>query len=147
MHIVRLIIAIMILTASTASADDEVSLFNFRGKADAYIAFDDDLNIYLWDGKPVAYLEKDGDDGGYHVYGFNRKHLGWFVSGIVWDHEGLGSCAVREALPSGTQLEPLKSLRQLTPLKSLTRFAPFRPHFKGSFGDTPCRFLLAEGGR
>ncbi len=65
---------------SSASADEEVTLFNSAGKADAYIAIDDELTIYLWSGKPVAYLEND-TEGGYHVYGFNGKHLGWFVKG------------------------------------------------------------------
>ncbi len=35
------------------------------------------LTIYLWGGKPVAYLSAESDDG-FHVYGFNGKHLGWF---------------------------------------------------------------------
>jgi hypothetical protein len=44
--------------AAVAHADDELTLFNARGAADAYIAVDDGLTIYLWSGKPVTYLEK-----------------------------------------------------------------------------------------
>lgn len=128
-----------------ACAEDEVSLFNGSGKADAYIALDDEMTIYLWSGKPVAYLEKDSESG-YHVYGFNGKHLGWFVKGVIWDHEGNGACAVKEVLQS-TQSEPFKAFKQFKPFKSFTQFAPFRPTFSNKFGDVPCRFLLAEGGK
>jgi hypothetical protein len=131
--------------ALAAHAEDEVSLFNGSGKADAYIAVDDELTIYLWGGKPVAYLEKDSA-GGYHVYGFNGKHLGWFVKGVLRDHEGNASCAVKEVLNS-TEYEPYKAYKQYKPYKSYTQYAPYRPAFSNSFGDTPCRFLLAEGGK
>lgn len=134
---------IIIASISIARADDEVSLFNGAGKADAYIALSDELTIYLWSGKPVAYLEKD-DSGGYHVYGFNGKHLGWFVKGIVRDHQGNPSCAVKEVLPS-TEYEPYKAYKQYKPYKSYTQYSPSRPYFSSSFGDTCCQFLLADG--
>ena len=145
----RLLHFIFVLLTSTlavvAHADDEVTLFNGAGKAEAYIAIDDELTIYLWSGKPVAYLEKDSS-GGYHVYGFNGKHLGWFVKGVVRDHEGNAACAVKEALGS-TQYEPYKSYKQYKPYKSYTQYAPYRPYFSSSCGDTPCRFLLGEGAK
>ena len=125
-------------------ADDEVSLFDGRGKAVAYIALDDELTIYLWSGKAVAYLDRDSA-GEFHVYGFNGKHIGWFVGGIIWDHDGGASCAEKERLQS-TEFEPFKSFKQFKPFKSFKEFAPFRPSFSNSFGDIPCRFLLAEGG-
>lgn len=131
--------------APAAQADDEISLFDATGKPVAYIDLDDEMNIFLWDGTPVAYLERDRDNGGYDVYGFNGDHLGWFVNGVVWDHRGYGSCAIEDAIRGRTQFEPFKSLQKLTPLKSLTSLAPLRPILKGAFGDTPCRFLLAEG--
>ena len=145
----RLFFPVIVLLASTLSgqvrAEDEVTLFNGAGKADAYIALDDEMTIYLWSGKPVAYLEKDSD-GGYHVYGFNGKHLGWFVKGVVWDHEGNGSCGVKEVLRT-TEFEPFKAFKQFKPFKAFTQFAPYRPTFTSKFGDTPCRFVLAEGGK
>lgn len=140
-----LLILIAVALSTTAKAEDEVSLFSGAGKADAYIAVDDELTIYLWSGKPVAYLEQDSA-GGYHVYGFNGKHLGWFVKGVIWDHEGNASCATKEVLKS-TEFEPFKAFKQFKPFKSFTQFAPFRPSFSSSFGDTPCRFLLGEGGK
>jgi hypothetical protein len=131
--------------ATTAYAEDEISLFDARGKATAYIAVDDELTIYLWSGKPVAYLERDRG-GGYHVYGFNGQHLGWFVKGVIRDHEGNASCAVKEVLRS-TESEPFKAFKQFKPFKAFTEFAPFRPSFSNSFGDIPCRFLLGEGAK
>lgn len=128
-----------------AADDEEFTFFNGAGKAEAYVALDDELTIYLWSGKPVAYLVRDSQ-GGYNVYGFNGQHLGWFVRGVIWDHEGNASCAVREVLQS-TQNEPFKAFKQFKPFKSFTQFAPFRPSFSNKFGDVPCRFLLAEGGK
>jgi hypothetical protein len=136
---------VLLASHTYAAGDEEVSLFSGAGKAEAYIALDDELTIYLWSGKPVAYLERDSQ-GGYNVYGFNGQHLGWFVRGVIWDHEGNGSCAVREVLQS-TQAEPFKAFKQFKPFKSFTQFAPFRPAFTNKFGDNPCRFLLAEGGK
>ena len=145
----RLLFFIVALLTSAlpvaAYAEDEVTLFNGAGKAEAYIAIDDELTIYLWSGKPVAYLEKDSG-GGYHVYGFNGKHLGWFVKGIIRDHEGGASCATKQAM-SSTEYEPYKAYKQYKPYKAYTQYAPYRPYFSNSFGITPCRFLLGEGGK
>jgi hypothetical protein len=130
---------------AVAFAQDDVSLFNYEGKAEAYVALDEELTIYLWSGKPVAYLEAD-DAGGFHVYGFNGKHLGWFVKGVIWDHGGKAACATEDAIQS-PQFEPFKSFKQFVPFKSFKQFAPFRPYFSSTFGDTPCRFLLGAGSK
>jgi hypothetical protein len=143
----KIIFALLLSIASTAlaKADEEVSLFNNDGKAIAYITINDELTIYLWSGEPVAYLEKD-TSGGHHVYGFNGKHLGWLVKGIIRDHEGNASCAVKEVLQSA-EYEPYKSYKQYKPYKSYTQYAPYRPYFSNTFGDTPCQLLLAEGAK
>jgi len=132
------------LVTFSANAADDVSLFDGAGKAVAYIAVDDELTIYLWGGKPVSYLESDSN-GGYQVYGFNGKHLGWFVKGVIWDHTGHATCAIKELL-NNTQFEPFKSFKEFKPFKSFKEFSPFRPGFTESFGDTPCSLLLASGG-
>lgn len=125
---------LLTLVCSVAVAQDEISLFDGKGRAAAYIVADDDLTIYLWSGEPVAYLVRDsGND--FHVYGFNGRHLGWFVSGIVRDHEGAAVCAVKGAI-SNPQLEPLKSLKEL---------APMRPLFSQQWGELPCRIFLMQG--
>ena len=46
-----------------------------------------------------------------------------------------------------TEFEPFKAFKQFKPFKSFTQFAQFRPTFSNKFGDTPCRFFLAEGGK
>jgi hypothetical protein len=139
------IFVVSLTVASTANAGDEVTLFDGTGKPVAYIALDGEMTIYLWGGKPVAYLDRD-TSGGYHVYGFNGKHLGWFVRGVIWGQDGKASCAVKEVLAS-TAYEPYKSYKQYKPYKSYKQYAPYRPYFRNSFGDTPCRFLLGEGGK
>lgn len=139
------IVASLVAFAGTPHAGDEVSLFDGSGKPVAYIAVDDEMTIYLWGGKPVAYLDRD-TSGGYHVYGFNGKHLGWFVRGVIWGQDGKASCAVKEVLASTTH-ESFKSYKQYKPYKSYKQYAPYRPYFSNSFGETPCRFLLGEGGK
>src|SRR5262249_46965032 len=131
----------LLLLCSNANAQDDLSLFDGKGRASAYIT--DDLTIYMWSGEPVAYLERDRARD-FHVYGFNGKHLGWFVGGIVLDHEGDAARATREAI-SNPQLEPLKSLKALKPLKSLKELAPHRPLFSRQWGELPCRFFLKQG--
>jgi hypothetical protein len=137
------LLASLICVALPALADQEVTLFDGEGKAAAYVAVDDELTIYLWSGKPVAYLESDSADG-FHVYGFNGKHLGWFVQGVIMDHEGNVACAVKERLQN-TQYEPYKAFKQFKPFKAFKEFAPFRPMLSGSIGNTQCAFVLAAG--
>jgi 4-fold beta-flower domain-containing protein len=126
-----------------ALAEDEVTLFDGSGAAIAYIDIDDDMTIYLWSGKPVAYLESD-PAGGFAIYGFNGKHLGWFANSVVWDHAGTAACALKGRLQS-VQFEPFKSFKQFKPFKAFKQFAPLRPNFSESFGDIPCNFLLNIG--
>lgn len=126
-----------------AYAQEERSLFDGKGRASAYIFLDDALTIHLWSGEPVAYLTKDSGRE-FHVYGFNGKHLGWFVDGIVRDHEGNAACALK-SLVSNAQIEPLKSLKSLKPLKGLKELAPLRPLFSRDWGELPCRFFLRQG--
>ncbi|WP_290577350.1 4-fold beta flower protein [Ketobacter sp.] len=133
----------MVGSNSPAQSDNELSLFDRDGKAAAYVALDDELTIYLWGGEPVAYLDVD-NAGGYHVYGFNGKHLGWFVNGVVWAHDGNASCATSSVLRT-TQVESFKAFKQFKPFKSFKEFAPFRPFLTSSFGDTQCMLLLSEG--
>ncbi len=140
-----ILLFISITASSFVKAENEITLFNGAGNAEAYIALDDEMTIYLWSGKPVAYLTKDSE-GGYNVYGFNGKHLGWFVKGALWDHDGNAACAVKEVLGT-TAFESFKNFKEFKPFKAFTEFAPFRKFFSNRFGDTPCKFLLSEGGK
>ena len=64
------------------------------------------MTNYLWNGRPVAYLDPDPLNTGFNVYGFDGTHLGWYDGG-VWDHEGGGSCAIKERTLSA-EPEPFK---------------------------------------
>jgi len=138
----RIIAYVCFLLAPIASnASDETTLFDGRGRSVAYIA--EDLTIYLWSGKPVAYLDRDSS-GGFHIYGFNGKHLGWFFRGVARDRSGDGACAVKEVL-SSTQMEPMKSMKQMLPMKGMKEMAPMQPMFSSSWSGTPCQIFLQHG--
>jgi hypothetical protein len=141
----RTVLAIILLATIVKASGEEVALFNGKGRAAAYIAVDDGMTIYLWGGKPVAYLEPDKGGGGFHIYGFNGKHLGWFMQGVVRDHDGDAACAVKDRLKS-TDFEPFKAFKEFKPFKAFKEFAPFRPSFSKSFSDMTCSLFLAEGG-
>jgi hypothetical protein len=115
----------LILAACTAHAQftadsDEITLYSSVGKPVAYIA-DDDSTIYLWSGKPVAYLTSED------VYGFNGKHLGWFVKGLIYNHDGEIVGAVRSRLKRPVEVSPVKSIREIKPIKSIREIKPIRP--------------------
>ena len=80
----------------------EKALFNSEGEPIAYISDDLNRTIYLWDGHPVAYLY------GYHVYGFNGRHLGWFINDIVYDSDGARIGFTSATCPIAAYKEPPK---------------------------------------
>lgn len=138
-------IFVMIALATTfapAYAAQEISLFNSSGEAAAYVAVDDDLTIYLWEGKPVAYLVPINDTE-FNVFSFDGIHLGWFVSGLLRDHDGNAACALKGAI-SMTNLEGLKGLKELKPLKGLKELTPLRPLFSSTWSRVPCEGLLQQ---
>ena len=114
---------LVVVTSVHASSVGETSLFDFKGRAVAYIA--EDQTIYLWEGKPVAYLDGQAKDG-LDIYGFNGKHLGWFKDGILYDNDGYAVGGIKETFRSPTQLEPIKGLKELKPLQSLKELEPLR---------------------
>lgn len=124
------------------AANGEISLFDSKGVATAYIA--EDLTIYLWAGKPVAYLVND-PFGGFHIYGFNGRHLGWFESGIIYDHQGYAVGAVKEAFLRPPSYEPIKGLKALKPLKSLRELPPLKPIFMKKWANTSLKLFLLQG--
>jgi hypothetical protein len=137
-----------LLFKSAAAQDDETALYSANGTPVAYISFergDDEPVIYMWSGKPVAYLASTSSEG-FNVYGFNGKHLGWFVKGIVRDHDGNAACGVKNVVRS-PKLEPLKSLKQLVPLKALTVLEPLTPLFSSQWSIESCSVFLFEGAK
>ncbi len=127
------------INAHNASTDD-LDLYDASGRAVAYIAheeFDKDLTIYLWSGKPCTYLEDED------IYGFNGKHLGWFKSGLVYDHDGRIVVALAEAFRTPVEAPQPKSFKQLHPFKSFKEFKPLLPLFSRDWSrSTPKVFLL-----
>jgi hypothetical protein len=122
---------------------DETTLFNADGVSDVYISFsEDEPTVYMWSGKPVAYLASSVG-GGFNVYGFNGKHLGWYVSGIVRDHKGRPVCGVYRVVPNPKPV-PLRSQKQLLPQKSSKQVAPLRPLYKRQWSSTPCGLFLSQ---
>ena len=75
-------VGLLLVLVSTASFAAEISLYDLRGEAIAYINTEEENTIYLWDGDAVAYYE-DGS-----IWGFNGKHLGWFDRSIITNHDG-----------------------------------------------------------
>lgn len=100
-----------------------LDLYDSNGRATAYVAADEDSTIYLWSGRPVAYLE------GNSVYGFNGKHLGWFIKGVIYDNDGNPVAATPENFRSRVDPAPIKGLKQLKPLKELRELKPLKPIF------------------
>ena len=141
-----LVLALVLASFQSARAlEDEVTLFDKNGKAVAYIALDDETTIYLWTGEPVAYLKEV--QGKYSIYGFNGKHLGWFVDGLVRDHSGYVVGFVESAGNFATEFEPFKSFRQFKPFKSFREFQPFYPFEQNVWSRLDLRILLSMGGK
>lgn len=116
----------------------EETLFDKQGKPVAYINFQSSV-IYLWDGKPVAYLHDD------HVYGFNGKHLGWFVKGVVWDENGARVGFTKPTLPVYPTYEPYKGYKQYVPYKAYKAYPPYKPYFTTMNSNYPLDFFLMRG--
>jgi hypothetical protein len=126
--------------ASSFAGDEELSLFNSKGEPVAYIAPSEEMTIYLWDGKPVAYLDDEAN-----VYGFNGKHLGWFVNGAIFNHQGVAECATKVRFAGYTEYEPYKSYKEYRPYRSYKEYAPYQPYLTNSFSQIPCSLFLAAG--
>jgi 4-fold beta-flower domain-containing protein len=142
---VALLFAVLIIATITipAQANDEFSLFDSTGRPAAYVS--EGLTIYLWSGAPVAYLTEDDLSDGFHVYGFNGRHLGWFISGIIRDHHGDAVGGLKEAFRSPTELEPLKASKQSKPLKSVAELPPVPPVMSRERSEIPLRAFLLQG--
>lgn len=108
-------------TAVAPSTSGEITVWDRRSVATAYIAAADDNTIYLWTGEPVAYLLDD------HVYGFNGRHLGWYQDGIIWDYEAVSVGFTRQAPYVAQTSEPPKAAKQPRPARLPREAAPPEP--------------------
>jgi hypothetical protein len=130
------------MATQALGSEDELSLYNPFGEATAYIA--EDLTIYLWSGTPVAYLSED-KKGGFHIYGFNGKHLGWFANGAVWNHKGNAVGAVAEIYKRPLATRPFKGFKKFKPYKAIKENAPFRPEFTDEWSKMSFKYFLMMG--
>jgi hypothetical protein len=121
---------------------EEITLYDSQGNAVVYIA-DDESTISTWSGKPVAYLD-DGSDNEPNVYGFNGKHLGWFLKGIVRGHDGNAVVGVKP--PGFSKFKPFKGFKQFKPFKAFKQFAPFRPFLTNNWSSIPWEEFWLDGG-
>jgi len=128
-------------SASSGVETKDLTFYDSRGKAVAYIDEEDDENstFYLWDGRPVAYLDDDS------VFGFNGKHLGWIKGSAIYDHDGNMVAALAEAFNGSVSVAPTKSFKQFKPFKGFKEFKPFKPFFNLSWSETPARVFFLRG--
>jgi hypothetical protein len=117
----------------------EQTLFNENGEPVAYISNDQLRTIYLWDGHPVAYLYD------YHVYGFNGRHLGWFINGVVYDSDGSRVGFTATTAPIAVYSEPAKAKRYpLDKIESKSE-APSLPELGFTHSDEGLAEFLKRG--
>jgi hypothetical protein len=141
----RNVLALILLhiTCALSAQDEEIAIFNSKGKAVAFLEVGEEQTIYMWSGKPVAYLFKEG--GETHIYGFNGKHLGWYEEGILYTHDGDAVGFIEGAMNLFTEFEPIKGFKRFKPSRSFKEFPPFKPFFSKYFSKTPLSLFLLEG--
>jgi hypothetical protein len=127
---------------NNAGADKELDLYDPEGIPLAYIDCKDQYTIYLWDGTPVAYLYLSNNL--FHIYGFNGKHLGWFVNGVVYDHDGsIVSCS-KDVCAIMYQYEPQKEFKKIKQGKRMKDTEPFTPMITGLWSDMTLSVFLSQ---
>lgn len=143
MRTIILTLLISFLT-KTSFAQSEISLFDKDGNAVAYIATNEDWTVYSWEGKPMAYITNDGQT--IHVYGFNGKHLGWYLNGVVRDHEGNAVGFKKGAVSSiHEKYESYKGYKEYKPYKAYREYAPQQPYLSTKFSSVNLSGFLYQG--
>jgi hypothetical protein len=141
--LISLTLSLLFISSFSVFGQEEISLFDSKGKPVAYIDTEDDLTIYMWSGKPVAYLYKKSDV--YNIYGFNGDHLGWYEDGIIYNHDGYVVGFSKGAVNKYTEHEPYKSYKSYKPYKSYKEYAPYKPYLSNSFSNMPLSIFLLGG--
>ena len=119
----------------------EISLFDQKGNATAYIAEDGEGTIYLWNGNAVAYLVQE------KVYGFNGQHLGWFDNGVMRDLKGAQVGFVKSKCLVTPKTEKTKHTKKTKKTKMTKRTAKTRATNKNSKSTMPLDIFLQNGAR
>lgn len=144
-----LILSLLLTLISLANAE-EITFFDKKGDAIAYVTIDRELTIYLWDGEPVAYLVNKGNSKDpkvdfFTVYGFNGKQLGWIKDGILRDKDGNATGFVKGAVNLMTNMEPMKSMKSIKPMKSMKEMESMKPLFTDRWADISLKYFLKQG--
>jgi hypothetical protein len=115
----------------------ETTLYDKSGKAVAYVV--EDGAIYLWKGNAVAYVDGEA------VHGWNGKHMGWFMDGIVYDLRGMRIGFVSDKCPVATYAQPAKYAKQARYAK-YARYARYaRAALSTGTADQDLEDFLGEG--
>ena len=123
-----------------ATESGSLDFYDSTGKAVAYFSADHEMTLYLWSGKPCAYLSEEKD-----VYGFNGKHLGWFRSGAIYDHEGRLVAALPDSFKMPVDNPPAKGFKEFRPFKRFKEFRPLKPIFLSTWSEIPAKAFFLRG--
>jgi len=118
----------------------EKTLFDKNGEAVAYIRDDYHETVYMWDGYPVAYLYNDQ-----HVYGFNGRHLGWFINEVIYNGQGERIGFTSNTCPVTIAKEPVKTERRTMDEIRPKWSAPPTPKLTFNLGSQDLADFLMEG--
>ena len=99
----------------------ETNLYDKNGNAVAYIAEDAEHSIFTWDGQAVCYIVTD------KVYGWNGRHLGWFIDGVIYDNHGCRVGFIQRKCPVVTRVTSVKSVKSVKHVKNVRQVAFVRP--------------------
>lgn len=113
---------------ATAPVDSSIALFDSQRRAVAYLD-PDDQTIYLWSGEPVAYVADES------IYGFSGKHIGWYQSGVVLDHDGHVVAGPAVAFRKPVEPAPARSPKSQAPVKAPRESQPLPPSLAPSWSD------------
>ncbi len=118
----------------------DTSLYDEKGEPVAYISDDYNKTIYLTDGSPVAYLYNRD-----HVYGFNGRHLGWWIEEILYNHDGERVGFTSNTCPVPVGRKPVKTKEQYMDEVRPRWAAPPLPKLSFGFAASDLKDLLLKG--
>jgi len=136
------LLPIVLLALPSMARAEDVILFDRDGAATAFIDANE-LIIYRWNGEASAYLQR-ASDGVFDAFGFNGRHLGWYVAGVLYGNDGEAACAMAQRL-SYTQDPTPRNPRQLVHPRAVPDPIPPRPPFDNTFSPRSCDTLLSFG--
>ncbi|MHB8761557.1 MAG: 4-fold beta flower protein [Coriobacteriia bacterium] len=117
----------------------ETTLYDAAGQPVAYIAEDGELAVYLWSGEAVAYID------GEIVRGWNGRHLGFFVHGVLYDTAGRRTGAVADQCSCVMRAEPVKQPKRAKRVKFAPHAPSSFPSWSMAYSDEPLVAFLGRG--